>query len=156
LECKIYFAIGVQNLFCNWSAKFILQLECLLFCERNACYFAENGVQGDNHMNATTFNEIIKSTETLTLDEQLRLAAYLIEKIHQTSAWQIAISQVSGKKAQARQEFATPPANRWRAFFESREQPTEDFMSERVDLPPQPYKLRNDRVQNVGWVTCFC
>jgi len=27
LECKIYFAIGVQNLFCDWSAKFILQLE---------------------------------------------------------------------------------------------------------------------------------
>jgi len=35
-----YFAIGVQNSFCNWSAKFILQLECMLFCNWNACYFA--------------------------------------------------------------------------------------------------------------------
>ncbi|RKZ50976.1 MAG: hypothetical protein DRR00_13415 [Candidatus Parabeggiatoa sp. nov. 3] len=23
LECKIYFALGVQNLFCSWSEKFI-------------------------------------------------------------------------------------------------------------------------------------
>ena len=88
-------------------------------------------------MSTTTFNEIIKSIEALTLDEQLRLAAYLIEKVYQTLSWQVAISQVPEKKTQTRQEFAMPPANRWRVFFESTEQPTEDFMSERVNLPPQ-------------------
>ncbi|RKZ88601.1 MAG: hypothetical protein DRR16_04605 [Candidatus Parabeggiatoa sp. nov. 3] len=31
LEYKIYFAIGVQNLFCDWSAKFILRLECKIY-----------------------------------------------------------------------------------------------------------------------------
>ncbi len=30
-ECKIYFALGVQNLFCFWSAKFILLLECKIY-----------------------------------------------------------------------------------------------------------------------------
>jgi len=29
LECKIYFAVGVQNLFCGWSAKFILRFDFL-------------------------------------------------------------------------------------------------------------------------------
>ncbi|EDN72889.1 hypothetical protein BGS_0883 [Beggiatoa sp. SS] len=40
LEYKIYFAIGVQNLFCDWSAKFILRLEYKI-------YFAKAKIDND-------------------------------------------------------------------------------------------------------------
>jgi hypothetical protein len=90
-------------------------------------------------MSVSTFNEIIKYTESLTLDEQLQLAAYLIEKARQTPTWQnmrglVAFSTL-GKEANK------PPVNRWQAFFESTERLTEDFMQERIDLPPQTREI---------------
>ncbi|MDM8557954.1 hypothetical protein [Candidatus Parabeggiatoa sp. HSG14] len=91
-------------------------------------------------MTTTTFNEIIKSADALTLDEQLRLAAYLVEKVYQNSSWQVISSQLREKKAQTKQEIV-PTTSRWQAFFESAERPTEDFMLERVDLPPQTREI---------------
>jgi virulence-associated protein VagC len=38
-------------------------------------------------------------------------------------------------------EAKNQAANRWRTFFENTALPTEDFMSERVDLPPQTREL---------------
>jgi hypothetical protein len=45
MECKIYFANGVQNLFCEWSAKFILRLIGVqnLFCEWSAKFILRRG-----------------------------------------------------------------------------------------------------------------
>jgi hypothetical protein len=42
LECKIYFAVGVQNLFCGWSAKFIFAVGVQNLFLRLECkiYFA--------------------------------------------------------------------------------------------------------------------
>ncbi len=107
-------------------------------------------------MSANTFNDIIKYSESLTSDEQLRLATILIENVCQTQitiqhpVWQNLHRLVSAlfpiKKAQTKllythQEAKNQPANRWRAFFENTALPTEDFMPERVDLPPQTREL---------------
>jgi hypothetical protein len=112
--------------------------------------------KGKNNMNANTFNSIIKYSDSLTPDEQLRLATILIEKVCQTqitihhSVWQNLHRLVSSlfleKKAPTKilpthQEADNQPANRWRAFFKSTPLPTEDFMQERVDLPPQTREL---------------
>jgi hypothetical protein len=96
-------------------------------------------------MNVTTFDEIIKHTESLTLDEQLQLAAYLIEKARKTkkNTWQNVREFYIGKKDQISTEPETnkQATNRWRAFFESTEFPTKDFMQERVDLPAQTREI---------------
>jgi hypothetical protein len=103
-------------------------------------------------MSANTFNEIIKYSESLTPNEQLRLATILIENVCQTritiqhSVWKNLQSLVSAlfprKNLQTnllRTHFdaKNQPANHWRAFFENTALPTEDFMLDRVDLPPQ-------------------
>jgi len=77
-------------------------------------------------MSVSTFNEIIKYTESLTLDEQLRLAAYLIEKARQTPTWQNLRGLVALEKEPQtfQREANKQPENRWQAFFESTERPT--------------------------------
>jgi hypothetical protein len=110
-----------------------------------------------NNMSANTFNDIIKYSESLTPDEQLRLATILIENVCQTPitihhpVWQNLHRLVSAlfprKKAQTnllsihQEATKNQSANRWRAFFENTALPTEDFMPERVDLPPQTREL---------------
>ncbi len=75
-----------------------------------------------------TFNDIVNGSESLTPDEQLRLAAILIKKVSQTQitiqhqVWQNLQNLVSsGLKKRATkvilQEVKSQPANRWRAFF---------------------------------------
>jgi len=90
-------------------------------------------------MNANTFDEIIKSSESLTLDQQLRLATILIEKFRNQTvtfhpSWQHLHQLISSMTVEKTNQ---PSINHWRTFFESSQRPTEDFMSERVDLPPQ-------------------
>ena len=107
-------------------------------------------------MSANTFNDIIKHSESLTPNEQLRLATILIENVCQTritihhQVWQNLHNLVSAlfprKKAQTNllsphREAKNHPANRWRAFFDNTALPTEDFMPERVDLEPQTREL---------------
>jgi hypothetical protein len=74
----------------------------------------------------------------------------LIEKTRHSPTWQnlrgLVASQAQEKEAQAwvsrtQLQADKPSANRWRAFFESPERPTEDFMQERVDLPPQTREI---------------
>ena len=94
-------------------------------------------------MNANTFDEIIKSSESLTLDQQLRLATILIEKVrNQTVAfhptWQHLHQLISSSPVEKAHQS---PVNHWRAFFEKNQKPTEDFISKRVDLPPQTREL---------------
>jgi len=99
-----------------------------------------------------TFNDIVNVSESLTPDEQLRLAAILIEKVSQTQmaiqhqVWQNLQNLVSSglKKRSTKvipQEVKSQSANRWRAFFNNTALPTEDFMQERVDLPAQTREL---------------
>jgi hypothetical protein len=113
--------------------------------------------KGKNQMNhANTSFDILKHSESLTPDEQLRLATQLIEKVCQTQitihlpVWQnlyrLVFSLRPGKKASTKvlrtqQQADKQSASRWRAFFESTALPTEDFMQQRIDLPPQTREL---------------
>jgi hypothetical protein len=104
-------------------------------------------------MSVNTFNEMIKHSQSLTPDEQLRLATILIENLSkkpitiQPPVWEKLHHLVSAlfpkKKAEytTDREANTQAQNRWRAFFENTALPTEDFMQERVDFPPQRREL---------------